>query len=95
MNPELSPLYNLPDPLLPGTISPAILDRAWDALSLGPCGMDSETVAALLSLVADAAIKINYEALASCCIFDAELFYWDAATGDGLACTCHRDGGTK
>jgi hypothetical protein len=81
---ELSEEYNCPNPLLPGTISPAVLDRAWDFLSLGPCDIDAETTASLLSLVADAALKINYMDLYHNCVTDAEIFYADAAMGRGM-----------
>ena len=81
---EMSPEYNLPNPLLPGTISPAILDRAWDFMSLGPCGMDSEVIAGILSLIADAALLAKYMDLHEGACLDAELFYNDAAAGIGM-----------
>jgi hypothetical protein len=81
---ELSEEYNLPNPLLPGTISPAILDRAWDFLSIAPCAVDSEVVAGLLSLVADAALKISYIDLHDSARLDAEIYYNDAAIGLGM-----------
>jgi hypothetical protein len=95
MSLEQSDIYNCPNPLLPGTISPAILDRAWDFLSMGPCGLDAETTAGLLSLVADAALTVSYHELFHNCVTDAELFYSDAAMGRGMiyngTCYCELD----
>jgi hypothetical protein len=88
MNPDMSALYNCPDPLLPGTISPATLDKAWDYLSMGPCGLDAETIAGLLSLVADAALKISYNDLFTNAVLDAELFYYDAIIHGDNTCRC-------
>ncbi len=97
MNLDLSEDYNCPNPLLPGTISPAILDRAWDRLSLGPCFIDAEVTAALLSLLADAALTIEYMDLHHNCVADAELFYNDAAAGQGMDyngfCFCEQEAG--